>query len=183
MIVVVNLKKNRIEQDYVDNLNKNIIVIPNKEDLYSLEYDNLGTNSIVDSNFKYALLGHKDYRSTLTNGIINNQIKEALNLGITVILCVNSIDMLKQDLKGITDYKNIIVAYEVDSYIGTDKTVPVNEIEDFIKEVKTISKDLRVIYGGGIRLDTVNDIIKIKDLYGILIGREYINIDKYMEVI
>ena len=183
MKIVVNLKKNRIKQDYVNNLNKNVIVIPNKEDLYSLEYDNLGTNSIVDSNFKYALLGHKDYRSTLTNEIINNQIKEALNLGITVILCVNSIDMLKQDLKGITDYKNIIVAYEVDSYVGTDKTVPVNEIEDFIKEVKTISKDLRVIYGGGIRLDTVNDIIKIKDLYGILIGREYINIDKYMEVI
>ena len=183
MIIVVNLKKNRIKQDYVDNLNDNIIVIPNKEDLYDLNYDNLGTNSIIDNNFKYALLGHKDYRDTLTDEIINNQIMDALKQDITVILCVNSIDILKKDLTNIKDYKNIIVAYEVDSYIGTTNTVPVNEIEEFIKQVKSISKDLRVIYGGGITLDTVKDILSIKDIYGIIIGREFINIDKYKDLI
>ena len=182
MKLFVNLKNNRVDQDYFSNLD-NVIVIPNKEDLYKIDYNYLASNNIIDNKFKYVLLGHKDYRKSLSEEIINKQVKESLKQGIKVILCVNSVEVLKQDLTNIKDYKYIIIAYEVDNYIGTNKTLSNKEIESFIKEVKSISNDLKVIYGGGITLDNVKELLKIKDLYGLLISSDYKNIDKYKELL
>ena len=190
-IIIGNLKENRINNNYIDKLSKiktnnEVIILPNKEDL-SLDNINkisIGTQNIIDDRYEYVLLGHKDFRNKEDDILINSKLKESINKDITVILCVNSIDTLKKDIKDINNFTRIIIAYEEDKNIGTSQILTKSKISKFIKEAKSItSSKTKVIYGGGINKENISIIKEIKDLDGILIGKGCTNIDSFISII
>lgn len=189
-IIIANLKNNRIDNEYLDKISKiksknEIILLLNKDDIDKYSFINIkkGSQNIIDEKYQYVLLGHRDVRNNKTDRIINEEIKESLDKSIKIILCVNSFDILKKYLDRISDYKNIIVAFEDDSYIGKSEVLNPNIIEEFIIKVKSFTNnESKVIYGGGIRLDNISNIKNIKNLDGIIIGKDYYNIDQYDKI-
>lgn len=189
-IIIANLKNNRIDNEYLDKISKiksknEIILLLNKDDIKKYSFNNIkiGSQNIIDSKYEYVLLGHKDVRYNKTDSIINKELKEALSKNIKVILCVNSYSTLMKDLEGIDNYHNIIIAYEDDSYIGKSEILSLDKIKVFIKKAKELTNnEAKVIYGGGIRLDNVSNLKQINNLDGIIIGKDYINIEKYIDI-
>lgn len=189
-IIIANLKNNRIDNEYLDKISKiksknEIILLLNKDDIDKYSFINIkkGSQNIIDEKYQYVLLGHRDVRNNKTDRIINEEIKESLDKSIKIILCVNSFDILKKYLDRISDYKNIIVAFEDDNYIGKSEVLNPNIIEEFIIKVKSFTNnESKVIYGGGIRLDNISNIKNIKNLDGIIIGKDYYNIDQYDKI-
>lgn len=190
-LIIGNLKKNSIGKNYIDILSKvksdnKIIILPNEVDLYKYDFSriNVGTQNIIDDKFEYILLGHKDVRYREDDILINSKIKECLKKGINIILCVNSIDTLKKDMKDIKNFTKIIIAYEEDKCIGTSQILTKSKIKSFIKEVKTLTDSrIRIIYGGGINKENISIIKEIKELDGVLIGNQCIDVNNFISII
>ena len=190
-LIIANLKKNRITKEYVNELSKvktetKVIVLPYVDDLKKFSSKNvfIGTQNIVDEDYGYALLGHKDARGKDTDRMINNKIKKCLEKGIKVILCVDSIDTLKEDLKDINSYSDIIIAYEEDKFIGTSQILTKSKIREFIKEAKkvTLSKS-QIVYGGGISEENLSIIKEIKGVDGIIVGHNSKNVSDLISIV
>lgn len=141
---------------------------------------------LKELNVDYVMVGHNERRTIFyeTNNEVNNKIKLALKHRIKVILCVSSIFELKQSLKGIDDYEDIIIAFEPRKYIGTNITLDPSDLVKFITKINKITKnESRIIYGGGITNENINKLSKINGLDGILVGKSSLDIDKFKEII
>lgn len=82
-------------------------------------------------------------------------------------------------IKGVVDnWDNIVLAYEPVWAIGTGKnasTQQVEEIHNWIREwlhknVEGKAENVRIIYGGSVNEKNCNDLIKIKNVDGFLVG-------------
>ena len=141
---------------------------------------------LKDININYCLIGHYERREIFkeTDSLIELKVKNALNNGLKVILCVNSLKMLVEDVASIKNYDDLIIAFEPDDFIGGNKIVPKEKITDFIKGVRELLGDkCKVIYGGGININNISILKTIDELDGIMIGSNSINIEKFKEII
>jgi len=136
---------------------------------------------------KYVILGHSENRKTGENdNLINLKIKSAIKVGLKVIFCVGetlkekknkkTTQVLKKQIeKGLQSIKNkskIIIAYEPVWSIGTG-LIP--KSEDLIKSVLFIRnrfgrKSPKILYGGSVNGDNINQLKNIKFIDGFLIG-------------
>ena len=136
---------------------------------------------------KYVILGHSENRKTGENdNLINLKIKSAIKVGLKVIFCVGetlkekknkkTTQVLKKQIeKGLQSIKNkskIIIAYEPVWSIGTG-LIP--KSEDLIKSVLFIKnrfgrKSPKILYGGSVNGDNINQLKNIKSIDGFLIG-------------
>ena len=136
---------------------------------------------------KYVILGHSENRKAGENdNLINLKIKSAIKVGLKVIFCVGetlkekknkkTTQVLKKQIeKGLQSIKNkskIIIAYEPVWSIGTG-LIP--KSEDLIKSVLFIRnrfgrKSPKILYGGSVNGDNINQLKNIKFIDGFLIG-------------
>ena len=136
---------------------------------------------------KYVILGHSENRKAGENdNLINLKIKSAIKVGLKVIFCVGetlkekknkkTTQVLKKQIeKGLQSIKNkskIIIAYEPVWSIGTG-LIP--KSEDLIKSVLFIRnkfgrKSPKILYGGSVNGDNINQLKNIKSIDGFLIG-------------
>ena len=141
---------------------------------------------LKDININYAMVGHYERRNDFheTDSIINLKVRNAVSNNLHTILCVSDIDSLIKDLVGVKDYSKLIVAYEPKDYIGGFDIAPVDEIREFITRTKKLTNNnALVIYGGGINVKNIDDIRKIDELDGILVGNSSIRIDNFKQII
>ena len=107
-----------------------------------------------------------------------------LNKNTRVVLCVNSISTLKKDLIDIDKFKNIIVAYEPDEYIGTNNIISEDAIRNFILEARIITNnESKIVYGGGVNINNIRILKEIDELSGIMIGKACANINSFIDII
>ncbi len=136
---------------------------------------------------KYVILGHSENRKAGENdNLVNLKIKSAIKAGLKVIFCVGeslsekknkkTTQVLKKQIeKGLQSIKNkskIIIAYEPVWSIGTG-LIP--KSEDLIKSVLFIRnkfgrKSPKILYGGSVNGDNINQLKNIKSIDGFLIG-------------
>lgn len=141
---------------------------------------------LKDINVNYCMVGHFERRKLFNedDNLVLLKVKNALEEGLNVILCVNSIESLKNSTLGIKDLDKLIVAFEPNDYIGRNKVASNNLINDFVLEAKKLlGNEIKVVYGGGITANNINTIKEITSLDGILIGNSSINIDSFKEII
>lgn len=158
----------------------------------------------------YVIIGHSERRKIFgeTDEMVNKKIKAAIKNGIKVILCVgetldereiglthNVVErQIIAGLKDITasDISNIVIAYEPVWAIGTGKTATPQQAQDvhlFIRGVmeKLYSKDLansvRIIYGGSVKAENIDELIAEPDIDGVLVGGESLKADKFLRII
>lgn len=146
-------------------------------------------------NVKYVLIGHSDFRNKkqqskesmlkkINNAIINN---------IIPIYCIgnnefSNINDLKDEINEIlTKYKDrkIIIAYEPVKNIGS-KIIDFENIKNIIIELKEeilkLSNNTTLFYGGGLNVNNLDDVLSIKELDGILISSDSLDIKNVLDI-
>ena len=149
---------------------------------------------------KYVILGHSENRKAgETDNLVNLKIKSAIKAGLKVIFCVGeslsekknkkTTQVLKKQIeKGLQSIKNkskIIIAYEPVWSIGTG-LIP--KSEDLIKSVLFIRnkfgrKSPKILYGGSVNGDNINQLKNIKFIDGFLIGGASKSSKKFIDII
>lgn len=135
---------------------------------------------------KYTIVGHSERRKKLKEDSfdISKKIKELLDNSIIPILCVGEdieerklgktndviLSMLEEALEGIEDVDKIIFSYEPIWSIGTGKVPTVLEIDDVISSIKEKYSNNKVLYGGSLNKDNIEQINNSKLVDGYLLG-------------
>lgn len=159
---------------------------------------------------RYVLVGHSERRAYLDNNeVVKEKMLESLKSGLKVILCVGEKERnehgdhyheIKEQIenaiiklpKKLT--KNLIIAYEPVWAIGKSENIAMkpeqlHEITIFIKRlisdtlgVKEVEK-VKILYGGSVTKNNAKEIIEKGNVDGLLIGRESLKSDDFLELI
>ena len=144
---------------------------------------------------EYVIIGHSERRTYFgeTDETVNKRLKQALANGLKPIVCVGETltereknktkrVLKKQVLEGfkdITDFSDIVIAYEPVWAIGTGKTATADDanktigyIRSLIKKVwgADIAKKLRIQYGGSMKPSNAKELMAMRHIDGGLIG-------------
>ena len=153
---------------------------------------------------KYVIIGHSENRSNgETNTQINKKIHSAILNNLNVIFCIGenlfekknkkTNKILKQQidlgLKKIKKIDKIIFAYEPVWSIGTGKVLTNKELTKQVINIKKIIKNKfknqksKIIYGGSVNNQNINNLKQIKEINGFLIGGASQNSKKFIDII
>jgi len=165
---------------------------------------------LLDIGCSHVIIGHSERRKVFgeTDEMLNKKIKTALKNGLKVIFCIGETleeresqrtykvleTQIRNGLKDISaaDMKNIVVAYEPVWAIGTGKTATPDQAQDahvFVRKElerlygKAVAEDTRILYGGSVKADNIDELMAQKDLDGALVGGESLKADKFLRVI
>lgn len=159
-------------------------------------------------NVKYALVGHNERRKNFkeSNSLINKKILNALENGVTPILCIGESlgqanknlykahlkRQIKLALKGVkvADLDKIIIAYEPTYAIGAENSADLSYVESNIDLIKHTVKsksaktdiNIKVLYGGSINLDNYESYLNSEHIDGLLIGRSILDADNLIKI-
>ncbi len=174
---------------------------------YTGEISNL---MVKDLGAYFTLVGHSEIRKKFreTNEQINQKIIRALAVNLKCILCVgetrterntNKTKMvlkkqLEIALKGLyeNELKNIIIAYEPIWAIGTGKMPTLKEIEKTVEDIRQIIMDMFsqksaekicVIYGGSVNQNNCTNLLKIKNINGLLVGGACLSAKEFSNIV
>lgn len=152
----------------------------------------INVKQIKSLNVKYCLIGHSERRiyNKETDKIILNKINRCFENNITPLYCIGESntetkeDELKKQLNLILNNyidKEFYIVYEPLNNIG-NKNPNLNELEETINFIKNYikekkSKNIKLIYGGGVNLSNIDYLTNIKELDGIIISTESLKID------
>ena len=153
---------------------------------------------------KYVIIGHSENRSNgETNTQINKKIHSAILNNLNVIFCIGenlfekknkkTNKVLKKQidtgLKKIKKIDKIIFAYEPVWSIGTGKVLTNQELTKQVIIIKKIIKNkfknqkIKIIYGGSVNNQNINNLKQIKEINGFLIGGASQNSKKFIDII
>ena len=153
---------------------------------------------------KYVIIGHSENRSNgETNTQINKKIHSAILNNLNVIFCIGenlfekknkkTNKILKKQidlgLKKIKKIDKIIFAYEPVWSIGTGKVLTNKELKKQVIIIKKIIKNkfknqkIKIIYGGSVNNQNINNLKQIKEINGFLIGGASQNSKKFIDII
>lgn len=156
----------------------------------------LSPKSIKEIGGDFVILGHSERRQYHheTSRSINPKIRTALKEDLVVIYCVGETlkereanqtlsiieDQLHQGLADLSQASasNLVIAYEPVWAIGTGKTATsaqAQEVHAFIRKVlaakfPTEGSQMRILYGGSVKPDNVEELLSQKDIDGGLVG-------------
>ena len=156
---------------------------------------------------EYVIVGHSERRAYFneTDQDVNKKAKAAIEQEITPIICVGeSLDIREQGdtnevvkkqvlnaFEGLNSEQALktIIAYEPIWAIGTGKTATpemANEtimaIRNVVKEIygAFVSDQIRILYGGSVNTKNVDDLLKMSDIDGALIGGASLDAESYL---
>ncbi len=163
---------------------------------------------LKDIGVEYVICGHSERRNIFgeTDEIINKKVKKVIQYELKPILCIGekleeresnkTFDIIKKQLeKCLSDFEYIeqlTIAYEPVWAIGTGKNATpqqAEEVHTFIRKWigenynQEIADLIRVIYGGSVSPDNIDDLMKEKDIDGVLVGGASLDIDKFLRII
>lgn len=205
----MNLTYNEVENyiDYLDKVKKNIIVLPSSlyvkkfidsgfiTGLQNVYFDDTGAYTGEISAYQakslgveYALIGHSERRNLFNedSDIINKKIKSAIKNGLKVILCVgeSSKDVLyKQITSALEDVnEDVIISYEPIYAIGTGVIPKLEDVEEKINYIKSLV-NTKVLYGGSVNSSNIDELNKVKNIDGFLIGSAGLDPEEVMKIL
>ncbi len=165
---------------------------------------------IKETGCSHAIIGHSERRQYFgeTDETVNKRVKAALSAGLIPIVCVgetleqresgNTMNVVKKQIKGSldgftpSDFDSIIIAYEPVWAIGTGKTASpdqAQEVHKFIRNTiseiagRDISQNMRILYGGSVKPDNVDEIMQQEDVDGALVGGASLKADLFTRIV
>ncbi len=161
---------------------------------------------LTDIGCKYAIIGHSERRQYFndTDEIVNKKIKAARKHNLDVIFCIGeslqereeekTSDILKRELQeGLKDVSSdgIVVAYEPIWAIGTGKTATpeqAQEVHKYIRERLASlyggkAKEIRILYGGSVTPENIDDLMSREDVDGALVGGASLKADSFAKIV
>jgi triosephosphate isomerase len=156
-------------------------------------------------------IGHSERRHILheTDEEENKKVRAALRHDFTALLCVGeTLDQkesgiagetlsiqLKKGLSGVTaaDTRNLWIAYEPVWAIGTQGTPATKEYAEEMHGVirqtletlfgRDSARDIPILYGGSVNRDNAVDLIRMRNIDGLFIGRSAWDADNFASII
>lgn len=165
---------------------------------------------LKDAGCRFVIIGHSERRQFFaeTNASVNKKLKAALSGGLTPIFCVG--ESLKereaamtfavldnQMQEGLVDIsqdeaQGIVIAYEPVWAIGTGKTatpLQAQEAQKYIRDLlkrlynKDAADNIRIQYGGSVKLENALELLKQPDVDGALIGGASLSVDSFSGIL
>lgn len=146
----------------------------------------ISIDMLKDININCCLIGHMERRKLFNekDSLIQLKVRNALNHGLKVILCVSSIKELSIDISGTGHYENLVVAYEPEDYIGGNMVAPIEKIKEFVRDARIITDNKsKIVYGGGVNVNNIDIIKNIEELDGIIVGNSSLKVENFKEII
>lgn len=153
---------------------------------------------------QHVLVAHSERRQYFgeTNASANKKVKAALTGGLKVILCVGETlaereggktfdvvkDQLLGSLEGVTEFSDVVLAYEPVWAIGTGKTASPAQAQEVHAFIRGALKDkfgagvadaMRIQYGGSVKPDNVKELMAQPDIDGALVGGASLKADSF----
>jgi triosephosphate isomerase (TIM) len=159
---------------------------------------------------RYVILGHSERRTLFgeTDEIVNRKVKAALDAGLRPIFCLgeslherdsNQVEevlerQIRKGLAGVSghDLTEVVVAYEPCWAIGTGRTATPAEAEEahaFIRSIlaaisdRTTADRVRIQYGGSVKPDNIEQLMRQKNIDGALIGGASLDPRSFAQII
>ena len=162
------------------------------KDIYGADTGNVSPFMIKKLGINYIIIGHSENRAQGdTDKIIKIKVELALKNNFNVIFCVGenkqqkikkkTLKVLKSQISKVIknkyNFKKIIIAYEPVWSIGSGKLPSTNELEKniiilkkFLKQKFRLNYNPKILYGGSVDKNSIQDFKFIKELDGFLIG-------------
>lgn len=181
-----------------ENLNTNISLgIQNISQYLSGAYTGeISVNMLGDFNCKYVIIGHSERRILFaeTNTDVLNKVRRVTSSNLNAIVCVGetvkerSSGLLRKVLEeqlqillnnlSLHQLEKIIIAYEPVWAIGTGisaSSSQILEVHSYLRSIITnfnveLAKNIKIIYGGSLKSSNADQILKLSDVDGGLIG-------------
>ena len=155
----------------------------------------INAKQLKSLNVKYSLIGHSERRiyNKENNISILNKLERCFEHDITPLYCIGDINDTYDELIKQIDVvenrfsdKEIIYVYEPINNIG-NLNPNLNNLEEKIKVIKeyikdNYYKDIKLIYGGGININNIDDIKNINNIDGIIISSESLNLEHLKKI-
>ena len=169
----------------------------------------IAPNMLTDAGVKYVIIGHSERREYFaeTDETVNKKVLKAFEHGITPIICCGEsltqrkqgiyLDWIRMQIKiafqNVTadQAKTAVIAYEPIWAIGSGKNVTAKDVQKMVeairKEIEYLysvkaSKNVSVIYGGGVTLTNYKKLISLEFLNGALIGGTCLDVDNFVVI-
>jgi len=166
----------------------------------------ISPSMLRDVGCSYAIVGHSERRQYFgeTDETVNRRMKAALGAGLKVIFCIGETleerrsgktnDILKRQLSGGLaglSVRDVVVAYEPVWAIGTGVTATPEQAQDahrFIRSELVAAfgpggGDTRVLYGGSVKPDNVDELMACADVDGALVGGASLKPDSFARLV
>jgi glyceraldehyde 3-phosphate dehydrogenase len=155
----------------------------------------LAPSMLADSGLGVAITGHSERRAGRheSSDVVGQKTKAGLDAGLKVIACIGEtleerkagrvMEVLGEQLAGIaahvTDWTNVVIAYEPVWSIGTGVAASPQQAQDTCADVRSwlnsnVSSDVgastRVMYGGSVTADNSAELAALPDIDGFLVG-------------
>ncbi len=165
---------------------------------------------LKDIGINHTLIGHSERRQYFgeTDEIVSQKLHAAMNHGIHVTLCVG--ENLEEREKGIEKsvvrsqiekafdgidadmMEQINIAYEPIWAIGTGKTASNEDANEMIAFIRTliskkfgdhVSEELRILYGGSVKPENVEELMQQDDIDGGLVGGASLKPELFIQLV
>ncbi|MEO1924287.1 MAG: triose-phosphate isomerase [Nautiliaceae bacterium] len=157
----------------------------------------IGLEQLNEFNIKKVLLGHSERRHILNESqeFIAKKFSFYKEHGFEIYYCVGEplevrkkgidavMDYIKAQFDGIDlEYEKLIVAYEPVWAIGTGVSATVEEIKETHEKIRKLTKR-PILYGGSVKLNNIEEILKIPNVEGVLVGSASLDVEVFKEMI
>jgi triosephosphate isomerase (TIM) len=170
----------------------------------------VSANMLLDIGVEYVIIGHSERRHIYKENdeLINKKVLFALKKGLKPILCVG--ELLEEREKGLTEsivknqvinglknveknsLEKVVIAYEPVWAIGTGKVATPEIAEDVHLLIRNTLNDLydknsaenmTIQYGGSVKADNVDGLMKKPDIDGALVGGAALELDSFVRIV
>lgn len=158
---------------------------------------------------EFIIIGHSERRILLreSHRVINRKIKAVLESGIRPILCVGETleqrrsgsaarvvaRQIASGLNGVSDVRELVVAYEPVWAIGTGLAATPAVVIDIVKNAirtqihkmygASMADGLPVLYGGSVNPDNVSEFLEDPSIHGTLVGGVSLIPDQFLKIV
>lgn len=159
---------------------------------------------LLSAGAQFVILGHSERRTLFheSNEFIQKKVARALKDQLKIILCIGETEMeraggqtktilkdqLESALKNVTDWKNVVIAYEPVWAIGGQAAEPDKlteeyaHIEEILTQLGAPTKSVPTLYGGSVNVSNAPAFLKEPAIDGLLIGSASLNLDSFAKI-
>lgn len=159
----------------------------------------ISPSHLKDLKISWTIIGHSERRHIFKEDqeIVNKRLNGVLKNKLKVIYCIGetleerknekTLNVIKDQLevlKSLNDLrKNVVIAYEPVWAIGTGIVAKTEQIEEVHKEIKNLYPQIPVLYGGSVQEENIEEIMKLKEVDGALVGGASLKPDKFSKIV
>jgi len=170
----------------------------------------ISPSMLKDVGCSYVIIGHSERRIYFgeTDQMVNKKLKAVIKEGLKGIVCVgenlqereegNTLEVITRQvngaLEGITEeeMRQVVIAYEPVWAIGTGKNATPRQIEEVHAKIRELiagrfnsdlASSLRILYGGSVKPDNIDELMAIPDVDGVLVGGASLRVDSFVRIV